>query len=54
MGELRADVDARALVTVFDSFLLVMTPLARNGTRHVVLDAAIASVMSVWEAARAA
>ena len=53
-GELRPDVDVRALVTVFDSFLLGLTPLARNGVRHVVLDAAITNVMNVWDAAMTA
>ncbi|MEK6346004.1 MAG: TetR/AcrR family transcriptional regulator [Burkholderia sp.] len=53
-GELRTDLDTRALVTVFDSFLLGITPLARNGTRHAVLDAAITSIMTMWDAARVA
>lgn len=49
--ELRADTDARELATVFDSFLLGLTPLARSGVRHAVLDAAVTRVMGVWDQA---
>ena len=52
-GELRANVNVRALSTVFDSFLLGLSTLARDGVRHTVIDAAITHVMSVWDASRA-
>ena len=52
-GELAAQTDPRALATVFESFLLGLTTLARDGVAHAVLDAAITQVMSAWDAARA-
>ncbi|PLZ01944.1 TetR family transcriptional regulator [Burkholderia sp. WAC0059] len=48
-GELRADTDTRELATVFDGFLLGLTPLARRGVRHVVLDAAVTRIMGIWD-----
>jgi AcrR family transcriptional regulator len=51
-GELRGDVDVRALATVFNSFLMGLSTLARDGVRHAVMDAAITNVMSVWDASR--
>jgi AcrR family transcriptional regulator len=51
-GELRADTDARALATVFDSFLLGLATLARDGIRYPVMDASITQVMSVWDASK--
>lgn len=52
-GELAAQTDPRALSTMFESFLLGLTTLARDGVAHAVLDAAITQVMSTWDAARA-
>ncbi|WP_144640047.1 TetR/AcrR family transcriptional regulator [Bordetella genomosp. 13] len=52
-GELRPDTDVRALATVFDSFLLGLSVLARDGVRHAAMDAAITQVLSAWDAARA-
>lgn len=52
-GELRSDTDVRALAAVFDSFLLGLSTLARDGIRFAVMDVAITQVMSVWDAARA-
>lgn len=52
-SELRADIDEHALSTVFDSFLLGLSTLARDGIRYSVLDAAITQVMLVWDASRA-
>ena len=51
-SELRADTNERALSTVFDSFLLGLSTLARDGIRHSVLDTAITQVMLVWDASR--
>lgn len=53
-GELRDDADVRALSTVFDSFLLGLSTLARDGVRNPVMDDAITQVMCVWDASRAA
>ncbi|MBS3666393.1 TetR/AcrR family transcriptional regulator [Vreelandella boliviensis] len=51
-GELRADTNVQALSTVFDSFLLGLSTLARDGVRHSELDAAITQVMLAWDASR--
>lgn len=48
-GELQADTDARALAAVFDSFLLGLSTLARDGVPHTVFEAAITGIMGVWE-----
>ena len=48
-GELRPDVPLRALATVFDSFLLGLTTLARDGLPHHALEAAITQVMLMWD-----
>lgn len=51
-GELRADTNVQALSTVFDSFLLGLSTLARDGIRHSDIDAAITQVMLVWDASK--
>ncbi|WP_420224444.1 TetR/AcrR family transcriptional regulator [Pigmentiphaga litoralis] len=48
-GELRKDVDARALSTMLDSFLLGLSTLARDGTGYPAMKAAITQVMSIWQ-----
>ncbi|RYF53834.1 MAG: TetR/AcrR family transcriptional regulator [Comamonadaceae bacterium] len=48
-GELRPDVDAKVLGTVFNSFLLGLSPLARDGVGLSTMEAAITQVMSVWD-----
>ena len=48
-GALRADTDVRALATVFDSFLLGLSTLARDGVRFTVMEAAIGQVMGLWD-----
>lgn len=53
-GELRPDTDARSLATVFDSFLVGLSTLARDGIRYPRFDAAITQVMKVWDAAHQA
>ena len=50
-GELRADVDAKVLGTVFNSFLLGLSPLARDGVALSTMEAAITQVLSVWDSA---
>lgn len=51
IGELAPKTDARALATVFDSFLVGLSTLARDGVGHRVLDAAIDRIMTAWDAA---
>lgn len=53
-GQLRADVDARALSTVFDSFLLGLTTLARDGVGLQPMEAAISQAMGLWDLAATA
>ena len=50
-GELRPDTDPRALATVFESFLLGLTTLARDGAAFATLDAAITQVLQLWDGA---
>ena len=50
-GELHARTDVRALATVFDSFLLGLSTLARDGVRFAAMEAAIAQVMTMWDSA---
>lgn len=52
-GELRAGTDVRALAMVFDSFLLGLSTLARDGVSLTAMNAAIAQIMTVWDAFRA-
>ncbi|MGO2486414.1 MAG: TetR/AcrR family transcriptional regulator [Pseudomonas taetrolens] len=51
-SELTAQTDAAALATLFESFLLGLTTLARDGVPHAVLDAAVTQAMSAWDAMR--
>lgn len=53
-GELSAQTNVVALATVFESFLLGLTTLARDGISHAVLDAAVTQVMSAWDVMRVA
>jgi AcrR family transcriptional regulator len=46
--ELPATVVPDALATVFDSFLLGLSTLARDGVAHATLDEAVTQIMSVW------
>lgn len=50
-GELRPDTEPRALATVFESFLLGLTTLARDGVSTAAMDAAITQVMRLWDLA---
>lgn len=51
-GELPATVVPDAWATVFDSFLLGISVLARDGTPFKQIDAAVTQVMTLWDAAR--
>jgi AcrR family transcriptional regulator len=50
-GELSPDTDSRVTAAVFDSFLLGLSVLARDGVRLAVLDAAISKIIRVWDVA---
>lgn len=52
-GELDAATDANVLGTIFNSFLLGVSILARDGMRYPAFDAAITQLMRQWDAARA-
>jgi AcrR family transcriptional regulator len=49
-GELAPATDAPSLACVFDSFLLGLTTLARDGVTFKTMDAAITQVMCLWDA----
>lgn len=48
-GELPESVQASALATVFNSFLLGLSTLARDGATYATLDAAVTQVMTQWD-----
>lgn len=49
-GDLSPDTNPRALAQVFESFLLGLTTLARDGATTAALDAAVSQVMLLWDA----
>lgn len=49
-GTLRLDTDPRALATVFESFLVGLSTLARDGVTAAAMDAAITQIMRLWDA----
>ncbi|MCU1737985.1 MULTISPECIES: TetR/AcrR family transcriptional regulator [unclassified Pseudomonas] len=49
-GELRLETNIRALATVFDSFLLGLSTLARDGIPYSEMSTAITHIMSTWDA----
>jgi AcrR family transcriptional regulator len=51
-GELAADTDVQALTSAFDSFLLGLSTLARDGIGHGPLDAAVSQIMKLWDSCR--
>lgn len=51
-GELSATVVPNVLGTAFDSFLLGMSVLARDGIAYEQIDAAVTQIMGLWDAAR--
>ncbi|MNI81540.1 hypothetical protein D3C73_1381650 [compost metagenome] len=54
LAQLPAEVDAVALATAYDSFLLGLSTLARDGLSADSLDAAVTRVMMLWDAVSAA
>ncbi|APO95879.1 TetR/AcrR family transcriptional regulator [Xanthomonas vesicatoria] len=48
-GELASGLDAAALACVFDSFLLGLSTLARDGVGFKLMEAAIAQVLQLWD-----
>lgn len=51
-GELAKETDARALATAFNSFLLGASIAARDGMKKSGFDAAVTTVMKLWEVAK--
>lgn len=51
-GELPVSIDSAALAAMFDSFLMGISILARDGASLSTLDAAITHIMSTWDALR--
>ncbi len=49
-GELRADTDASALATLFDTVLMGLAIQARDGVLLAALDAGIMACLEVWDA----
>ncbi len=49
-GELGKQTDSAVIATLFDSFLLGVSTLARDGVEYRVLDDAITALMKVWDA----
>ncbi|HEJ3621332.1 TetR/AcrR family transcriptional regulator [Pseudomonas aeruginosa] len=49
-GELGANTDINALASVFYSFLMGLSTLARDGVCHDLMDTAISHIMLVWDA----
>lgn len=52
-SELAGDTDVAALTAAFDSFLLGLSTLARDGIEHAAMDAAVTQVMKLWDGCRA-
>lgn len=51
-GELAGDTDVQALTSAYDSFLLGLSTLARDGIEHLSLDAAVTQIMKLWDGCR--
>jgi len=54
LGELPATVVPEALVAAFDSFLLGISVLARDGLAFEQIDAAVTQIMGLWDSAQGA
>jgi len=48
-GELAGDTDVQALTSAYDSFLLGLSTLARDGIEHSAMDAAVTQIMKLWD-----
>ena len=51
-GEFPATVTPETLAAVFDSFMLGLSTLARDGVPHATLDGAVSQVMWLWDSLR--
>lgn len=51
-GDLVQGTDAHALATLFDGFLLGISPMARDGVALPVIEGAIAMAMTLWDGQR--
>lgn len=51
-GELPATVIPETLAAAFDSFLLGLSTLARDGVPYATLDAAVTQMMGLWDSLR--
>lgn len=51
-GDLSETAVPESIATVFDSFLLGLSTLARDGLPHAKLDAAVTQIMGVWDTQR--
>jgi len=51
-GELPTTVMPETLAAVFDSFMLGLSTLARDGVPHATLDGAVSQVMGLWDSLR--
>lgn len=49
-GELVKQTDPAVIATLFDSFLLGVSTLARDGIHYRVLDDAVTALMKLWDA----
>ena len=52
-GELRQDADAEGLATLADALLVGMSVQARDGVSHTVIEAAVSSLLRLWDVGRA-
>ncbi|WP_122663255.1 TetR/AcrR family transcriptional regulator [Pseudomonas viridiflava] len=53
-GELPATVIPETLAAAFDSFMLGLSTLARDGISHATLDASVTQIMGLWDSLRIA
>ncbi|MCI8211962.1 TetR family transcriptional regulator [Pseudomonas sp. S25] len=51
-GELPATVIPETLAATFDSFMLGLSTLARDGISHATLDASVTQIMGLWDSLR--
>ncbi|MDR6178720.1 MULTISPECIES: TetR/AcrR family transcriptional regulator [unclassified Pseudomonas] len=51
-GDLAQGTDAQALATLFEGFLLGISPMARDGVALPVIEGAIAMAMTLWDGQR--
>lgn len=49
LGQLRPDTDVEALSTIFYSFQIGLSTLARDGVKKTTMDSAIHNIMQLWD-----